>query len=114
MGVYVIDNFSTFWEQRGPWNALANYDPTTTWNVDIRSYGSKVMLVKNSGTAPLTFTVLGSIDDGAEYDITELADTTVAAGGQYLYKFDSHYTDVSIQIKGVGGIGLIKFAAAVH
>ena len=112
-GNYVIDNFATFWDKRGPITALAAYDATTSWEVDIKAYGDKVLLVKNTGAAALTFNVLGSLDNGEEYDIVEKSDNAVAPSAQELYQFSDHYTNVKIQVKGVGGIAVLKFAAAI-
>ena len=117
MGTYIMDVLSSFTEHRGPWTCLAGYDATTSWVIDIRSQRDKTLLIKNTGSAPLTFTILASIDssheeDGhdPEFDIVHLGDTVVANGTQSLQKFSDYYSFIKIQVKGVGGIATIKAA----
>lgn len=122
MGNYVLDPISSFTDKRGPITALANYDATTDWVVDLRGQNDKVIVVKNTGAAGLTYTILGSIDSPdfglqgqsdfvPEWDLTHLADTVVAPAGISIQKFPDYYTYILIRVKGVGGIATVKVAA---
>ena len=112
-GNYTQDPFETFWDQRGPITALAGYDATTSWSVDIKAQANKSILVKNTGSAQLTYQVLASLDGGAEFDWTLKSDTTVAAtNGISLFQFADHFTNIKIQVKGVGAIATIKCSAS--
>ena len=122
MGNYVMDPISSFTDKRGPITAIATYDVTTDWAIDLRGQNDKVIIVKNTGAAGLTYTILGSIDSpdyGAsltdfvpEWDLTHVGDTVVAPAGSSILKFPDYYTYILIRIKGVGGIATIKVAAA--
>jgi hypothetical protein len=117
MGVLVMDPLSSFTQRFGPITPLAAYDPTTSITIDVRAQRDKVLLIKNTGGAALTFTILASIDspkeeDGytPEFDIVHLGDTVVAPAGQSLQAFTNYYSMVQIQVKGVGSIAVIKAA----
>jgi hypothetical protein len=108
---------SSFTDVRGPWAALAAYDPTTSWIIDVRAQKDKTILIKNSGTATLTFQILASIDSSQNesgvaptFDIPFLAPVTVAAGSQSLQQFSNYFSFIQIQIQGVGAIATIKAA----
>ena len=122
MGNYVLDPISSFTDRRDGIAALAAYDDSTSWVIDIRGQNDKVVIVKNTGAAQLTYTILGSIDSPdlglqgqadfvPEWDLIHLGDTAVAAGAQDAQKFSDYYTYLKIQVKGVGGIATIKVAA---
>lgn len=116
MGSYIMDPISSFADKKGPITALAAYDDTTSWVIDLRGQNDKVVIVKNSGGAALTYNILGSIDAGdpgvaLEYDETHLGDTVVAPAAQSVQRFGDYYTYIKIQVKGVGGIATIKVAA---
>jgi tRNA A58 N-methylase Trm61 len=115
MGNYVADFVTSFTQRYGPITALAAYDDTTSIVVDIRAQNDKVILVKNTGAGGLTYRILASIDsapDAIEYDITHLGDTAVGAAAQNLQKFSDYYTFIKIQVKDVGGVAVVKVAAA--
>lgn len=117
MGNYVLDPISSFAEKHAPITALAAYDNSTSWVIDLRGQNDKVVIVKNIGGSALTFNILGSIDggtseDGAiEYDETHLGDTVVAPAAQSVQRFADYYTYIKVQVKGVGGIAVIKAAS---
>ena len=112
MGASTIDPFETFWSQCGPITALAGYDASTSWIIDIKNEANKAILVKNTGTSALTYQILASIDNGVEFDIPFKGDTVVAPAAQSLYEFSNHFTNIKIQVKGVGGIAIIKATAS--
>jgi len=111
-GNYTQDPFETFWDKRGPITALAGYDATTSWSVDIKAQACKSILVKNTGAAGLTWNIIGSLDNGEEFDYTVKADNAIAAGQQEFYSFTTHFTNIKIQVKGIGGIAIIKVTAS--
>lgn len=110
--VYVIDNFTTVWCRWGPITALAAYDVDTSIDIDVRSLKGKVLLIKNTGAAQMTYDILASIDDGVEFDIIHKGATTVAAAAQSLVEFENHYTNIRIEVSGVGAIAVVKFAGS--
>lgn len=111
-GNYTQDPFETFWDKRGPITALAAYDASTSWVVDIRAQACKTVLVKNSGASPLTWKILASLDNAEEFDYELKAEAPIAAGNQELYAFTVHYTHIKMMVKGVGGIATIKVTAS--
>ena len=122
MGTYVMDPISSFTDKRGPTTALAAYSATTDWIIDLRGQNDKVVIVKNTGAAALTYTILGSIDSPdykvpeqtefvPEWDLTHLGDTVVAPAAMSIQKFPDYYTYILIRVKGVGGIATTKVAA---
>ena len=116
MGTYSMDVAASFTEKHGPISALAAYNDSTSVVIDMRSMNDKVVFVKEvGGSAGITFKILASIDsnpDTIEYDITHLGDTAVGASGSSLQKFSDLYTFIKIQVKGAGGIAVIKVAGA--
>ena len=122
MGNYTMDPIASFTDKRGPITALAAYDAATSWTIDLRGQNDKVIIVKNTGAASLTYNILGSIDSPdfglvgqttfvPEWDLTHVGDTVVLAGASSILKFADYYTYLKIQVKGVGGIATIKVAA---
>jgi hypothetical protein len=115
MGNYTLDPICSFTDRHAPITALAAYDATTSWLIDMRGQNDKIIIVKNTGAAALTFTILGSVDSpdlGAyEWDKTILGDTIVAPAGISIQEFSAYWPYILVQVKGVGGIAVIKAAA---
>ena len=114
MGASTMNPFESFWETKGPVPVLTTVDPSTTYSADITNQATKTLLVKNTGTIALSYTVLASLDMGVAYDITLQGATSVAANSQSLFKFTDHYTNIQVQMTaaGAGAIGTIKFSAS--
>ena len=83
--------------------------------LDIRGLKEKNVLIKNTGnTNALTWSILGSLDDGASFDIQVQADTSLAHSAQVLFSSSVYYTHYTIQVKSAGSssptTAVIKFA----
>lgn len=115
MASYVMDPISSFTDKRAGIVATALYADATSWVIDIRGQNDKIIIVKNTGAAALTYNILASIDDeldGAlEWDLVHLGDTVVAPAGMSVQKFSDYYTYLKVQVQGVGGVATIKAAA---
>ena len=76
------------------------YGSATDTIVDMRGMKTKGVLVQNTGgTNSLTYTILGSYDDGAAYDIVAKTDTVVAHGAQSNTTITDYYTHFNIRVK---------------
>ena len=99
MGNYIVDLDFCFDQAFGPITPLAAYDATTDTVVQTMGLNQKVIKIKNTGSNDLVFTIVGSIDRGAEYEYVEKADTTLAAAASYTHRFTDYYTHVKVQVK---------------
>ena len=80
------------------------YDATTDTIVDLRGMKTKGILVQNTGgTNSLTYTILGSYDDGVAYDIVAKTDTAVAHGAQSNTTITDYYSHFQIRVKSTTG-----------
>ncbi len=76
------------------------YDAATDTIVDLRGMKDKALLVKNTHAANgITYSVLGSLNDGSSYDLTIKADTAVAAVSQDLFRNADYVTHWKIRVK---------------
>jgi hypothetical protein len=95
---------------------LDAYDTTTTQEVEIRGFKTKTIVVVNSGaTNGLTWSVLGSVDGGLNYDITVNSGGNIAASSIASFQDTGYYTHLAFQLKsqssGSPTTAYIKFAA---
>ncbi len=90
----------------------AAYAAATDTVLDVRGMKEKVVMVK-AATNTVTYTILGSIDDGANYDITVKADTAVTAGNQDIYRDSVYYTHWKVRVKAAAAATATVKAAAV-
>jgi hypothetical protein len=111
MANYVLDPISAFSEKRSV-VLLVAFDATTDQVFPIHGMNDKVLLVKNTTAASMDYEVLGSIDNGEEYDIVEKSVSTVGIAASSLYRFDAYYTHIKIRVRGAGSLpAVIKLAA---
>lgn len=89
---------------------LAAYDATTDTVLDIGGLKEKALMVKNSGGAAATYTILGSLNDGLSYDFVVKADTVVNAAALDTYRDSVYYTHWKVRVKGVGSAPKVTIA----
>ena len=78
-------------------------EDATDFLVDMRGMLDKAVLVKNTGANSLTYSIFGSLNDGASYDIAVKAETAVGAAAQNLYRDSDYYTHWKIRVRSTGG-----------
>ena len=100
MGTTVLDVDFAFHQTWGP-TALTStdYDDTPDIVIPVEGLNTKVILLKNTGLDGLTYTILGSIDGGEEYDFTVDSDTSLASASQVLVNVTDYYTHLKIRLK---------------
>ena len=102
MGNYVLDLDFCFDQQWKDIVPLATYDATTDTVIQIIGLNQKAVMIKNTGGAALTYSIIASLDRGIEYDLTERADTVVNSAAQDIYRFTEYYTHIKIRLKSAG------------
>ncbi len=89
----------------------AAYATATDYIIDLRGIKEKALLVKNTGANSLTYTILGSLDAGAAYDLVIKGDTVVATVSQDLTRDSTYCTHWKIRVKAAAvTAATIKFA----
>jgi hypothetical protein len=90
---------------------LIAYDATTDFTLDLRGVKEKALLVINTGANTATYTVLGSLDAGASYDLVVKADTPVLTAAQDLFRNSEYCTHWKVRVKAAAATtATIKFA----
>jgi hypothetical protein len=116
MATYISDSVTVLSAAYTFAATLDAYDATTDTILDLRGMKEKLVLMKNTGGANgLTWTILGSVDDGVEYDIVVKADANVALSAQEIFRGSEYYTHWKVRVKSqVAGNPTsvkVKFAA---
>jgi len=91
------------------------YSDVTSVILDVRGLKDKAFVMKNTGAAnALSWKILGSVDDGVEYDIAVKSEADVALSSYEYYRLTDYYSHLKIQIKSkVAGnptTAIVKFA----
>lgn len=91
---------------------IAAYDATTDFIVDCRGLNQRALLVLNTGGNSLTYTILGSLDSGAAYDLVIKGDTAVLSAAQDLTRDTTNYcTHWKVRVKAAAATTCtLKFA----
>lgn len=116
MGTRVIDRVTVTSLAPAAITTAAAYGATTDTIVDLRGLKDKALLVKNTHAAnSLTYTVLGSLNDGVSYDLVIKADTAVAGLAQDLFRNADYVTHWKIRVRDTvaasNGIASLQLAA---
>ena len=104
MSVRVITPITALSVVYSPVVGLNAYDASADAVVDLRGMRDKVVVVKETGgSSGITYTILGSVDDGASYDLTVKSDTAISAGSLATFRTTDYYTHWTIRAKATSG-----------
>lgn len=82
-----------------PVTTVDAYGDATSVVLDVQGLKDKALVIKNTGTKTLSWKLLGSIDGGAEYDVTVKAEADVLSAAYEYYRFTDYYTHLKVQLK---------------
>ena len=70
--------------------------------VDVRCMYNKAFLIQNTGATTISYKILASMDEGANYDVTDTSEATLTAGAQIVKTSTGNYTHMKLQVKSAG------------
>ena len=94
-------SFSKQYEVGGLFDSFTTLSITSTAFTDLGTIDAKTFKSKyihlTAASTDLSYKVLGSIDNGANYDITVLSSAALASGASTAFLVTDYYTNLKIQ-----------------
>lgn len=97
----MVTKFSKQFDIGGEYDDFTNLSVSSTaftelGTIDCKCYKTKTIFL-TAETTDLSYKIMGSIDGGANYDITAASSATLTAGNSTCVEITDYYTDLTVQ-----------------